>query len=59
MRKKRILFVCRQNSGRSQIAEAHLRKSAGEKLDVESVGFEPAEKVHPLVVEVMKEEGIM
>ncbi|MCK8604268.1 arsenate reductase ArsC [Desulfoferrobacter suflitae] len=58
MRKKRILFICRHNNGRSQIAEAYLKKFAGEELEVESGGFEPAEKVNPLVVEVMKEEGI-
>lgn len=53
-----ILFICRHNSGRSQIAEAYLRKFGGDKFHVESAGFEPAEKVNPLVVEVMREEGI-
>jgi arsenate reductase len=54
----RILFVCRQNSGRSQIAEAYLKKFGGDKVQAESAGYEPAEQVHPLVIEVMKEEGI-
>ena len=53
----RVLFVCRQNSGRSQIAEAYLKKLAGDRIYVESAGLEPAETVHPLVVEVMREEG--
>ncbi|MCU0560720.1 MAG: arsenate reductase ArsC [Desulfobacterales bacterium] len=40
------------------MAEAFLRKYGGEKVNVESAGFEPAERVNPLVVEVMQEEGI-
>jgi len=56
--KRKILFICRHNSGRSQIAEAYLRKFAGEQLDIQSAGLEPAERVNPLVIEVMKEEGI-
>jgi len=55
---KRILFICRHNSGRSQIAEAYLKLFAEGRLHVESAGFDPAETVNPLVVEVMKEEGI-
>lgn len=58
MSRVRVLFICRHNSGRSQIAEAYLRKFAGEKIHVESAGLEPAERVNPLVVAVMKEEGI-
>jgi arsenate reductase len=53
-----ILFICRHNSGRSQIAEAYLKKFGGDDFHIESAGFEPAEQVDPLVVEVMKEEGI-
>lgn len=54
----RVLFICRHNSGRSQIAEAYLKKFGGESFHVESAGLEPAERVNPLVVAVMKEEGI-
>jgi arsenate reductase len=54
----KILFICQHNSGRSQIAEAYLRKIAGEDVFIESAGLEPSESVNPLVVEVMKEEGI-
>lgn len=53
----KVLIICRHNSGRSQIAEAYLKKLAGERIHVESAGLEPAEGVNPLVVEVMKEEG--
>ena len=56
-KKHNILFICQHNSGRSQIAEAYLKKFAGDHFQIESAGLEPAEKVNPLVVEVMKEEG--
>ncbi|MGD9241586.1 MAG: arsenate reductase ArsC [Desulfobacterales bacterium] len=58
MKKSKILFICVHNSGRSQMAEAYLRKLAGHEFDVESAGLEPANDINPLVVEVMKEEGI-
>ena len=58
MKKAKVLFICVHNSGRSQIAEAYLKKIAGDKYDVESAGLEPAGEIHPLVVKVMKEEGI-
>jgi arsenate reductase len=58
MKKPRILFICVHNSGRSQIAEAYLKKMAGNEFEVESAGLEPAKKINPLVVEVMQEEGI-
>lgn len=56
--KPSVLFICQHNSGRSQMAEAYLKKMAGDFLEVESAGMEPAESVNPLMVEVMKEEGI-
>lgn len=56
--KPKILIICQHNSGRSQIAEAYLRKFAGDRLEVESAGLEPAPAVNPLVTEVMQEEGI-
>ena len=54
----RVLFICQHNSGRSQIAEAYLKKFVQAGVFVESAGLEPSESVNPLVVEVMKEEGI-
>jgi arsenate reductase len=57
MDKSKVLFVCVHNSARSQMAEAYLRQMAGERLEVESAGFEPG-PINPLVVEVMKEEGL-
>jgi arsenate reductase (thioredoxin) len=57
-KKSKVLFICKHNSGRSQMAEAFLRKYAGDRFEVESAGLEPAERVNPLTVEVMQEEGI-
>ncbi len=51
----RVLFVCVQNAGRSQIAEALFARAGGEGR---SAGTAPAERVHPEVVEVMRELGI-
>ncbi len=56
--KQTVLFICQHNSGRSQIAEAYLKKFSGEKYEVESAGLAPADAVNPLVVAVMQEEGI-
>ncbi len=55
--KKRVLFVCIHNSARSQMAMELLRKFGGDRFDTESTGIEPG-KFNPLVVEVLKEEGI-
>ena len=57
MNKKSVLFICVHNSARSQMAEAFLKKYAGDHFDVESAGLEPG-KLNPIVVEVMKEVGI-
>jgi arsenate reductase len=56
-KKRRVLFICVHNSGRSQIAEAYLRKFHGDHFDIESAGLVPAEAVNPLVVRVMQEVG--
>jgi arsenate reductase len=58
MDKLKVLFICSQNAGRSQMAEAFLRRFAGDSFEVESAGREPAAQVHPLVQLVMAEEGI-
>lgn len=56
MDKIRILFICGHNSGRSQMAEAFLKKIGEGKLFVESAGLEPR-PINPLVAEVMQEIG--
>ena len=55
---KRILFVCVENAGRSQIAEAFARRYGEGTLVISSGGNKPAEKVNPVVVEAMKEKGV-
>lgn len=57
MAKKRVLFVCIHNSGRSQMAEALLRAVAGDRFEAESGGLE-AGKLNPVVVASMNELGI-
>ena len=56
-KKTKVLFICQHNSGRSQIAEAYLRKFYGDYFEIESAGLEPAEEVNPLVIRVMAEDG--
>ncbi|MBN1786610.1 MAG: arsenate reductase ArsC [Candidatus Methanofastidiosa archaeon] len=56
--KVKVLFVCVHNSARSQMAEELLRLHGGDRFSVESAGYEPVEKVHPLVVEAMREKGV-
>jgi protein-tyrosine-phosphatase/DNA-binding transcriptional ArsR family regulator len=53
----RILFVCTHNSARSQMAEALMRRAAGEAAEVYSAGRQPS-AVHPLAVKVMAARGI-
>jgi protein-tyrosine-phosphatase len=55
---KRLLFVCVENAGRSQMAEAFANYHGKGKLTAESAGIKVAEAVNPLVVTVMKERGI-
>jgi arsenate reductase (thioredoxin) len=57
-RKIKVFFICRHNTGRSQIAEAHLKKFYGDYFEIESAGFEPLQEINPLVVRVMNEVGI-
>jgi arsenate reductase (thioredoxin) len=53
-----VLFVCLHNAGRSQMSEALFERAAGGRHAAESAGTEPAERVHPEAVEVMREVGI-
>ncbi|MDI9889557.1 arsenate reductase ArsC [Microbacterium sp. IEGM 1404] len=53
-----ILYVCVQNSGRSQMAAAITRHLAGEKVHVRSAGSHPAAGLLPGVVTVLEEAGI-
>lgn len=54
----RVLFVCLQNAGRSQMSAALFERAAGGRHEAASAGTNPAERVHPEVVAVMEELGI-
>jgi arsenate reductase len=54
----RVLFVCLHNAGRSQISEALFARAAAGRHEARSAGTEPAEHVHPAVVEAMRELGL-
>lgn len=56
--RKKVLFACRENACRSQMASAFAQFYAGHKMDVLNGGSEPAEKVNPTMVEAMQEKGI-
>jgi len=56
-RKQSILFICRHNSARSQMAEAWCNYLYGDFLQAESAGFE-AGTINPLAVRAMREVGI-
>ena len=56
--KKKILFVCVENAGRSQMAEAFFRKYLPSGFEPISAGTMPAAKINPTVVQAMKEIGI-
>ena len=55
---KRILFVCVENAGRSQMAEAFAKLSGRGRVEASSAGTMPASEVNPVVVEVMREKGV-
>jgi arsenate reductase (thioredoxin) len=52
------LFVCLHNAGRSQMSQALFERAAGGRHAALSAGTTPADRVHPEVVEVMRELGI-
>ena len=53
-----VLFVCVQNSGRSQMAAALLRQLGGRRVHVRSAGSEPGSAILPIVSQVMAEDGL-
>jgi arsenate reductase (thioredoxin) len=55
--KPRVLFVCTHNAARSQVAEALLRRYAGERFEALSAGATPTE-VHPLTRQVLTGIGL-
>ena len=57
-RRPRILFVCVQNAGRSQMAAGFAHALGGDRVEVLSAGSSPAGRVHEVVVVAMKEVGV-
>ncbi|UAJ81532.1 metalloregulator ArsR/SmtB family transcription factor [Leifsonia sp. ZF2019] len=53
----RVLFVCVQNAGRSQLASAILRQLAGDRVVVRTAGSDPADAVRSTIVTVLDEVG--
>jgi arsenate reductase len=54
----KVLFVCVQNAGRSQIAQALFERAGDGRHQARSGGTRPAERIHPETVEVMAELGV-
>ncbi len=57
MPKKRVLFVCVENSNRSQMAEAFARMHGADKVEAYSAGSRPSGKVNPKAIEAMRAKG--
>jgi len=55
---KRVLFVCVENAGRSQMAEGFAKRYGREHTEFVSAGTMPSAEVSPTVVEVMREKGV-
>ena len=55
--RKRLLFVCVENSNRSQMAEAFARIHGGEKFEAYSAGSRPSGKINPKAIAAMREIG--
>ncbi|MBD2578889.1 arsenate reductase, glutathione/glutaredoxin type [Oscillatoria sp. FACHB-1406] len=54
---KKVMFVCKKNSARSQMAEGFAKKLAAGKVEIVSSGLE-ASQVNPHAIEAMAEVGI-
>jgi arsenate reductase (thioredoxin) len=57
MSPKRIVFVCIENSNRSQMAEAFAHMHGGKGVEAHSAGSRPSGQVSPKAIEAMKERG--
>ena len=49
--KKKVVFVCTHNAGKSRLAEAYLKKVADGRVEAASAGTEPSESANPAAVE--------
>lgn len=57
MHKRKVLFVCVENSNRSQMAQAFARIHGGDTVDAHSAGSRPSGTVNPRAIQAMRELG--
>ena len=55
--KKKLLFVCIENSNRSQMSQAFAKMIGGANVEAYSAGSKPSGKVNPKAIAAMKELG--
>ena len=58
MKRQKVLFLCTQNSARSQMAEGFLRHLGDGRFEAYSAGIDPTDEIHPCAIETMREVGI-
>ncbi|MBW1763223.1 MAG: NAD(P)H-dependent oxidoreductase [Deltaproteobacteria bacterium] len=58
LKRKKVLFLCRENACRSQMAAAFAKIHSGHIIEAESAGSSPAKEVNPIMRDVMAEKGI-
>jgi protein-tyrosine-phosphatase len=54
---KRVLFVCVENSNRSQMAQAFARIHGGDGIEAHSAGSRPSGRINPKAIDAMREIG--
>lgn len=57
MEKKKVLFVCVENSNRSQMSQAFATIHGGDRIEAYSAGSRPSGKINPKAIAAMKELG--
>lgn len=58
MERKKVLFVCVENAGRSQMAEGFFRKYAPAGFEPQSAGTKPTGTINPIAIQAMAELGV-
>lgn len=58
MEKYNVLFLCVENAGRSQMAEAFARELGSDIINSYSAGSRPAKEINPIVIDAMRELNI-
>lgn len=58
MARPHLLFVCVENSNRSQMAEAFARHLGGGRVEASSAGSRPSGRINPRAIEFMREKGL-